>query len=220
MEKQLSLGERGRERGRPALEPSAHFSRAAGRSKGLIPSQDVVNQRRLWSSLSGTWSHLSSARPQFFLFRLLPTVQSLLSLTGNMASFSRPSLDDVDDWAGLSGFSLGVPTDPGASGQGFTTVPSSSNSNDSPALTASLTSSTGENNAFTFVGGLVSGGGSKRGLWSYPPALQGSKPCLGQVGNTKFCTKLVADPASSCGIFKHGTQLVQRLSRLGLHQVQ
>jgi hypothetical protein len=158
VEKQLSLGERGRERGRPALEPSAHFSRAAGRSKGLIPSQDVVNQRRLWSSLSGTWSHLSSARPQFFLFRLLPTVQSLLSLTGNMASFSRPSLDDVDDWAGLSGFSLGVPTDPGASGQGFTKVPSSSNSNDSPALTSSSTSSTGEYNAFTFVGGLVSGG--------------------------------------------------------------
>jgi hypothetical protein len=34
-EEQLSLGESGRERGRPALEPSAHFLSAAGQLKRL-----------------------------------------------------------------------------------------------------------------------------------------------------------------------------------------
>jgi hypothetical protein len=74
-----------------------------------------------------------------------------------------------------------------------------------PTLTSSSTSSSGEYNAFTFVGGLISGGGSRRGLWILPSNAEASKTCLGQVGSTKFCTMVLEGSASSCGVMRHGT---------------
>jgi len=42
-------------------------------------------------------------------------------------------------------------------------------------------------------------------LWVFPTDTTGPKPCLGQVGSSKFCTKLIEDPSNSCGILKHGS---------------
>jgi hypothetical protein len=78
-------------------------------------------------------------------------------------SASCPSTDDLDDWASLSGLSLGSPT--GSSGPGLAVVPSLSSSQPSPALTTTSSgSSTGEYNAFSFVGGLAAGEGNETQL--------------------------------------------------------
>jgi hypothetical protein len=100
-----------------------------------------------------------------------------------MASFSHPFTEDVDDWAGLSGLTLGSPMGPlltvvpptaSPSGQGLLVVLPSSSSNASPALTTSLTSTSGEYNGFTFVSGLIAGGGgAKQSLWVYPTGMSG-----------------------------------------------
>jgi hypothetical protein len=63
-------------------------------------------------------------------------------------------------------------------------VPSTSSPSTAPPLTSS-SSSSGEYNAFTFSG------------WG--------GPCLGQVGSSKFCIKLLEASSSSCGIMRHGS---------------
>lgn len=65
-----------------------------------------------------------------------------------MPSFSKLSTDDTDDWAGLSGLSLSPATGHPAA-------------QSSPPITGSSAASSGEYNAFAFVGGLVAGGGDQ-----------------------------------------------------------
>jgi hypothetical protein len=93
--------------------------------------------------------------PQYFSFlSASPLVTPRLC---TMSAFSRLSIDDLDDWAGLSGLSLGNP--PSSAGTGLTVVPPSSSSQPSPVLTTTSSgSASGEYNAFIFVGGLVAGG--------------------------------------------------------------
>lgn len=42
-------------------------------------------------------------------------------------------------------------------------------------------------------------------MWIYPTGTSGPKPCLGQIGSSKFCIKLIDGSSPSCGILKHGT---------------
>jgi len=99
---------------------------------------------------------------------------------------SRPTafiLDDEDDWGSI------------------TPTLSSTRSSVPPASTTSATS--GEFNAFTVVGSaLAGGGGSKKALWFLPTD---KVPCLGKVGNLKFCVKdKSAD--GTCGTARHATK--------------
>jgi hypothetical protein len=115
-----------------------------------------------------------------------------------MSSLPHLSTDDADDWAGMSGLTL-APSQPSPPGSAPPTATSASS---------------GEYNAFTFVGGVVSGGGSKRSLWVYPAENSGIKPCLGHVGITKFCTKSIEGVGMSCGIMRHGSFKFQVSSHL------
>lgn len=125
-----------------------------------------------------------------------------------MASFSHPFTEDVDDWAGLSGLTLGSPMGPlltvvpptaSPSGQGLLVVLPSSSSNASPALTTSLTSTSGEYNGFTFVSGLIDGGGGQNKVCGF--ILQ---ECLGQPLWKPY--PRVKDPSGSSSLMDPRTQ--------------
>jgi hypothetical protein len=100
-----------------------------------------------------------------------------------MAS-SRPTpfvIDDDEDWGTLS-----------------VLPPSSSR----PSTTSSVTS--GEFNAFTFVGSAIAGGGPKRRLWVLK---EGLVPCLGKVGaNNKICIRPCVEGFDHCGTARHSVK--------------
>jgi hypothetical protein len=94
-----------------------------------------------------------------------------------MSSSFRLASDDGDDWAGLS------------------LVPPSGSLDASPPVSTT--------HSPLLVVWLP--GGLKQNLWVYPSSKEGSKPCLDQVGSTKFCTKVLEGSASSCSIMQHGS---------------
>jgi len=173
--------------------------RANDSSKGLKGSA-TGHQRCLWDFIPLALS--SDAAFSFHFSASSPSVSYAiflgLSRMSAMSSLPHLSTDDADDWAGMSGLTL-APSQPSPPGSAPPTATSASS---------------GEYNAFTFVGGVVSGGGSKRSLWVYPAENSGIKPCLGQVGNTKFCTKSIEGVGMSCGIMRHGSFKFQVSSHL------
>jgi hypothetical protein len=104
-----------------------------------------------------------------------------------MAS-SRPSafiLDDDDDWGSFTPLSSSLSRAP---------APLSSRS--------SVSSGEFNVNAFSTVGAVIAGGGggAKREIWIF----EGSKrPCLGKVGNAKFCVKECERDTTFCGTGRH-----------------
>jgi hypothetical protein len=47
------------------------------------------------------------------------------------------------------------------------------------------------------------------GVWSFPNDLAASKPCLGLVGNSKFCIKALEGSMTLCGMMRHGANKKQ-----------
>jgi len=140
--------------------------RANDSSKGLKGSA-TGHQRCLWDFVPLALSSDAAFSFHFFVSfsSVLYAIYLGLSRMSAMSFLPHLSTDDADDWAGMSGLML-APSQPSPPGSAPPTATSASS---------------GEYNAFTFVGGVVSGGGSKRSLWVYPAENSGIKPCLGQV---------------------------------------
>ena len=75
-----------------------------------------------------------------------------------------------------------------------------------PSPASSRSGSSGEYNAFFFVGRAVQGGKRASLLLFDDDASEAPRTWLGFVGqgSSKFCTKGITPPSRSCGISKHG----------------